>query len=242
MLGLVVVVLAAGLLVALDRSGDGGAASVDDPPTGELGGRVDRVVDGDTVRVRTPAGEETVRLIGIDTPETKAPNRPVECFGPEASARAEELMPPGARVVLELDPTQDTRDRYGRLLAYVHVGDGPRGPDSVNRALVQSGHAEVYVFRTPFRYTAEFSRAEQAARDGGRGLWGRCPEGRAARAGAPAPDAPPIPGAGCDPAYVGACVPTAPPDLDCDDLEGPIRVVGADPHRLDGDGDGVACG
>jgi len=239
--GLVALVVVAAFVVVVDRPGDTGAATAGEAPSADLGGRVARVVDGDTVKVRTPAGDETVRLIGIDTPETKAPGRPVECFGPEASARAEELMPPGTAVVLELDPTQDTRDRYGRLLAYVHVDDGSAsGPDSVNRELVQSGHAEVYVFRTPFRYAAEFSRAERAARDSGRGLWGRCVAGRAAT---PGPDAASsVPGADCDPAYVGACVPAPPPDLDCDDLDaGGIRIVGADPHRLDGDGDGVAC-
>jgi micrococcal nuclease len=109
-----------------------------------LTGTVSRVVDGDTVRVVTRGFETPVRLVGIDTPETRAPGEPVECFGPEATARARRLLPVGARVRLATDPTQDTRDRYGRLLAYVYRG---ADPVSVNLRLVRSGHARVYVYR-----------------------------------------------------------------------------------------------
>lgn len=197
---------------------------------------VERVIDGDTVRVRARGFQDTVRLIGIDTPETRHPTRGVECFGLQASARAARLLPPGRAVTLRGDPTQDARDRYGRLLAYVYLGSR-RGPASVNRALVAGGHARVYVYGgVRFRYAHAFEAAQRAARRAGRGLWGPpCDGGReAARRAAPA--------SGCDPAYAGACVPPPPPDLDCADIpERRIRSVGADPHRLDGDGNGVAC-
>src|SRR5687768_6838497 len=101
------------------------AAVRDDPsealPPGEA--RVVRVVDGDTIVVRLSSGEEHVRLIGIDTPETKKPGTPVECFGPEAAARMAALLPAGTAVRLERD--EEARDRFGRLLAYVfRLSDG----------------------------------------------------------------------------------------------------------------------
>lgn len=192
-------------------------------------------MDGDTLRVQVDGEPDTVRLIGIDTPESVAPNQPVECFGPEASDRLEELLPPGEPVTIETDPTQDERDRFDRLLGYVYAEDADR---SANEALVASGHARVFVFDdTPFRQAEEFMAAQAIARDEGRGLWSACesPEDEA-----PAPAVPSEPGA-CDPNYSG-CVPPPPPDLDCSAIDGPVTVTGADPHRLDGDGDGVACG
>jgi micrococcal nuclease len=201
-----------------------------------LAATVERVIDGDTIRVRSRGFQDTVRLIGIDTPETRHPGRPVECFGPQASARAARLLPPGRAVVLRADPTQDVRDRYGRLLAHVYTG-GRAGAASVNRALVASGHARVYVYGgVRFRHAAAFEAAERAARRAGRGLWGPPCRGSVT--------APPraVPAAGCDPAYAGACVAPPPPDLDCRDIaERRFRSVGADPHRLDGDGNGIAC-
>lgn len=192
---------------------------------------VERVVDGDTVRVLVDGEPETVRLVGIDTPESVAPNRPVECFGPEASDRLGELLPAGEPVTIETDPTQDERDRFGRLIGYVYSEDEAR---SANEALVASGHARVYVFGgVPFDQAEEFMQQEAEAREAGRGLWGACEPGAA-------DTEEPERGGACDPSYSG-CVPSPPPDLDCDDIDGPIEVNGADPHRLDGDGDGVAC-
>jgi micrococcal nuclease len=206
-----------------------------------LSGTVSRVVDGDTVQVRVRGFDTVVRLIGIDTPETRHPSRPVECWGPEATARARALMPEGASVRLRGDPGQDTRDRYGRLLAYVYTGDRD-GAASVNRALVASGAARVYVYGgVPFRHVAAFRRAEAVARAAGRGLWGPPCRG-ATRAPAPAPaPAPSGAPAGCDPNYTGACVPPFPPDVDCADIGRPVTVVGADPHNFDADGNGRGC-
>jgi micrococcal nuclease len=143
-----------------------------------LRGTVTRVVDGDTVRVRVSGFDDVVRLIGIDTPETVHPSRPVECHGPEASALAERLMPVGATVRLATDPTQDVRDRYGRLLAHIHTGDRS-GADTVNRALVAAGAAKVYVFRgRAFTHLEQYRAAERRAREERRGLWGPPCNGR----------------------------------------------------------------
>lgn len=230
---------------ASDPGPDDAAPATDGDALTELDARVERVVDGDTVRVRARGFQTTVRLIGIDTPETRAPNTPVQCFGPQASAEAARLMPPGAAVTLRTDPTQDQRDRFGRLLAYVYRG-GREGADSVNRALVEGGFATVFVFdvRAPFVYTAQFEASEERARTAARGLWGppcRGDTDRPADAGPTTLAAEPAPTGVCDPGYAGACVPAPPPDLDCEDVDGPVRVLGDDPHRLDGDGDGIAC-
>ena len=200
-----------------------------------LSGEVTRVVDGDTVKVRSRGFETTVRLIGIDTPETRDPSQPVQCFGPEASARAKRLLPTGRRVRLVTDETQDTRDRYGRLLAYVYT-PGTSGPTgSVNHRMVRGGYAKVYVYGgVRFRYADPFFRAQHRARAARSGLWGAPCFGDADRGVTP-------PGAGCDPNYAGACVPLTSSDLDCADIGRPVRVVGSDRHRLDGDGDGRGC-
>lgn len=210
----------------------------------DLTGTVQQVVDGDTVRVRVRDQDVVVRLVGIDTPEVRHPQRGEECFGPEASARAGGLMPRGATVRLRSDPTQDVRDRFGRLLAHVYNG-GATGADSVNRRLVAEGMARVYVYdRVPFTHVAAFQRAEQRARQEREGLWGPPCNGGAERpTGAPATvpaAALDDPGA-CDPGYVGACVPFYPPDVQCDDVRRRVQVIGHDPHRLDGDGNGFGC-
>ncbi len=152
----------------LDSSGSASR----DASTGavDLTGRVTRVIDGDTIRVESRGFETTVRLIGIDAPETRKPGTPVQCFGPEASRRAQALLS-GKRVRLIGDPTQDTRDRFQRLLAYVYV-DGET--QSVNSQLVDGGFAKVYVYGPsgPFRHTTAFRAAESRARQARRGLWG----------------------------------------------------------------------
>src|SRR6059036_3012154 len=88
------------------------------------GARVLRVVDGDTLRVMVGGRSRSVRLLGIDTPETHRPGTPVECGGPQATASMKALVPPGTRVQLVSDPGQDRVDRYGRLLAYVRLPSG----------------------------------------------------------------------------------------------------------------------
>lgn len=130
---------------------------------------VRRVVDGDTIIVLRDGAEERVRLLGIDTPESVQPDSPVECFGPEASARAGELLS-GRSVWLESDPTQDAVDRYGRTLAYVWLDE----TTLVNRVLVAEGYASEYTYGSPGVHQAALEAAEDAARSGGVGLWGSC--------------------------------------------------------------------
>lgn len=129
---------------------------------------VTRVVDGDTVRVLIEGRDTPVRLIGIDTPETVAPNRPVECAGPEASVYAEQLMS-GQDVYLELDATQGAYDKYDRILAYVWRDDDLM----VNLAMLNAGLAEEYTYDDAYKYQQIFQSAEQEAKDDLRGLWGQ---------------------------------------------------------------------
>jgi micrococcal nuclease len=136
---------------------------------GPGGATVVRVVDGDTLIVDLGGRDEKVRLIGIDTPETVDPRQPVECFGKQASDHLKKLLPPGTAVRLERDAEE--RDRYGRLLAYVHrLSD----QQFINLALVRDGFANQLTIAPNVTYTDEFRRAERAARAAGSGLWSAC--------------------------------------------------------------------
>ncbi len=125
-----------------------------------------RVVDGDTLIVARPEGETRVRVIGIDTPESVAPDRPVECFGPEAAQRAEQLLA-GTSVMVQGDPTQDRTDTYGRELDYVWLPDGRL----FNHVMLTEGFALEYTFSAPYAYQADFRAAEQQASAAEVGLW-----------------------------------------------------------------------
>lgn len=127
------------------------------------------VNDGDTIIVREPDGhEETVRLLGVDTPEVKDPRKPVQCFGEAASARTKQVMN-GASVRLAPDPQDSDRDKYGRLLRYVYLPDGTL----YNAELIKDGYGFAYtVF--PIAKLDEFVALEADARDHNRGLWGGC--------------------------------------------------------------------
>lgn len=192
-------------------------------------GVVTRVVDGDTLDVRLANGKrERVRLIGIDTAERGA------CFAAEATRRVRELAL-SKPVVLRGDPTQDTRDRYGRLLAYVWI---PGGRD-LGYQLLAGGFAKVYVFRNAFQRLPAYRTAETRARTRAAGTWKACGTIRPA---APAPPVAP-PAQGCHSSY-SPCLPIV-GDLDCADVRAlglaPVRVLGSDPYRLDGDDDGFGC-
>ncbi len=128
---------------------------------------VTRVVDGDTIIV---GARERVRLIGVDTPETKHPQRPVEYFGREASAFTRKMVE-GKRVRLEFDQANSKighKDRYKRTLAYVFLKDGT----FLNAEIVKQGYGFAYT-RFPFKYLDEFRRHEREAREQKRGLWGK---------------------------------------------------------------------
>ena len=115
----VVVAFGAGLWMMRNDPAVTTASSAPRPPTAAADARVVRVVDGDTIVVTDGATRATVRLLGIDTPEVKDRRTAVQLCGPQASARTAALLPPGTRVLIESDATQDQSDRYGRALAYV---------------------------------------------------------------------------------------------------------------------------
>ncbi len=206
---------------------------------------VDKVIDGDTIVV---AGGARVRLIGVDTPETKHPRKPVQCFGLEASNHTGQLLAPGAGVRLVHDV--ERKDRYGRVLAYVY-----RSSDGlfVNAALVRDGYAQVATFPPNVAHTEEFVALQREARHAGRGLWSACSgdatSGQAQ--GAPSSAAPArSSGGGCHASYQGTCIPAYVSDADCSggSGDGPhhveeknFRVVGPDEYGLDADRDGVGC-
>jgi micrococcal nuclease len=137
-------------------------------PGGALAGRVVRVVDGDTIHVRmdSDGSREKVRYIGVDTPESVKPGTPVQCFA-KAAAAANAKLVAGRRVTLE--PDAEPRDRYGRLLAYVRVGNR-----MVNEALVRDGYATPLTIPPNVRHAERFRRLAAEARRAGRGLWRRC--------------------------------------------------------------------
>lgn len=141
-------------------AGDGGEDAV-----------VLRVVDGDTLIARLDGDDVRVRMLGVDAPESVAEDRPVECFGPQASARAKALLPKGTRVTLATDPTQGRLDRFDRLLAEVTVAGRQR---TVNERLIAEGYAEVFRGDGRGRLQPRLRAAERAARDSGLGLWGAC--------------------------------------------------------------------
>ena len=192
-----------------------------------LKGSVTAVVDGDTLLVRMSGGKsERVRLIGIDTPERGA------CWSSQATAAASRLAA-GRPVTLRGDATQDTRDRYGRLLAYVWL---PGGQD-LGYQLIAGGFGRAYVYDRPFSRLSAYQRAETTGKRLAQSLWNCGTPPSSAQ-----PLTPPPPSSGCDLNYTGYCVPPYERgDVDCADIPVTVRVVGADPHRLDGDGDGYGC-
>lgn len=128
--------------------------------------KVIKVVDGDTITVDIDGAKETLRLIGINTPETVDPRKPVECFGKEASNKAKAVLN-GRSVILENDPTQGERDKYDRLLRYIFLEDGV----NFNKLMIAEGYAYEYTYSTPYKYQAEFKKAQQEAEQNKRGLW-----------------------------------------------------------------------
>lgn len=128
---------------------------------------VTEVSDGDTIKVKMGDKIETIRFIGMDTPETKDPRKAVQCFGQQASDYTKNLLL-GKQVRLESDPNDSDRDKYKRLLRYVYLGD-----TLVNQELIKQGYAFTYVV-FPFTKMEEFKASEQEARSNSRGLWGGC--------------------------------------------------------------------
>ena len=193
-------------------------------------GTVTHIVDGDTLDVRIGSRTERIRVIGIDTPERGV------CYTNAATAAATRLAS-GKRVVLRGDPTQDTRDRYGRLLAYVGL---PGGKD-LGYQLIAGGFAKVYVYNNhPFQRVAAYRAAEVIGRKRSPSVW------RCGTSAAVVPFvSPSSPRSNCDSSYPDVCIPpySKVGDLDCGHVTfRNIRIVGSDPHGFDGrDNDGVGC-
>jgi micrococcal nuclease len=201
------------------------------------------VVDGDTIKVSIGGEVYTVRYIGIDTPENARSESSVESEGRKASA-ANEALVGGQTVYLEKDVSET--DQYGRLLRYVYLEEGT----FVNAELVRLGYAQASAYPPDVRHQDLFLEMQQEAREDERGLWGPTPTPLPAPTAPPAPTQPPQPtpiptqppAANCDPSYPDVCIPPPPPDLDCGDIPyRRFRVLPPDPHRFDGDKDGIGC-
>jgi endonuclease YncB( thermonuclease family) len=201
--------------------------------------QVVRIHDGDTL---TLSSGEKVRFLQIDTPEIS----PAECYGAQAHKALVDIIGKSS-ITLESDSVSDDKDKFGRILRYVKVGKV-----NINLKLVEIGAATPYFYKgEKGKYSAQLLKAAQNAKAKKIGLWKSCPTAKleplkAATTGAAgsALNAPISSDAKCDPNYQG-CLPPYPPDLDCSDIKkmglAPIRVIGVDVHKLDGDRDGIGC-
>ena len=158
-----------GLLATLVACSDGSTATPTSTGALTVNATVIYVTDGDTIGVKIDGVEERVRLIGIDTPETKKPNTPVQCFGPEATAFTKSLLPEGTALYVERDV--EARDIYGRLLAYIY-----RSADGmfVNMEVIGRGYARPLTIPPNVAHADEFVVAARNAEASNVGLWAGC--------------------------------------------------------------------
>ncbi|MFA6184667.1 MAG: thermonuclease family protein [Candidatus Shapirobacteria bacterium] len=119
-----------------------------------------RVVDGDTIIIKINGDKKSIRLIGIDTPETN------ECFGKESAEKIKELIG-NKKIKLEADNSQDDKDKYDRLLRYVYLDDGIL----VNKKLIEEGMAEEFTYKTAYKFQTEFKEVEKIAKERKVGMW-----------------------------------------------------------------------
>ncbi len=133
--------------------------------------KVTKVIDGDTIEIEFGGEKFKLRYIGVNTPETVDPRRKVECFGKEASNENKRLLQ-GAEVILEKDVSET--DKFGRLLRYVYLKLDDGGLLFVNDYLVRQGYAYASDYPPDIKYSGRFHQAQSEAREGGRGLWGKC--------------------------------------------------------------------
>ena len=211
------------------------------PPWAELV-RLASVTDGDTIDIVRDGRLESVRMVGVDAPETGGPYQDVECFGREGGEFLQWQLSQGGDLYIEQDV--EDRDRFGRLLRWVWLErDGE--VYLLNEAVIRAGHAERFRNTPNRRYVAELTEAEEFAQEFGLGLWSACQGYNPVMDSEPIPKPiPPSspPDTGCDPAYPDVCIPPPPPDLSCRDVPySRFRVLPPDPHQFDGNRDGVAC-
>lgn len=131
--------------------------------------KIAHVIDGDTVDIDIKGRTERVRLIGVNTPETKHPTKPIECFGPEASAYLTQLLPKGTTVRIERDV--EARDRYGRMLLYLYLGSNDL---FINLDLVARGYGTPMSIEPNTFHRNDFVRAAAQAEAADVGLWKAC--------------------------------------------------------------------
>jgi micrococcal nuclease len=137
---------------------------------GRRNARVVAIVDGDTIKVTVDGHRQTIRLIGIDTPESKRPETPVECGAKRAAAAMTQLLT-NRSVTLRRDPTQDAIDRYGRTLAYVDFG----GDQDAGETMIRNGWATPYVYQHhPFQRYRAYAAAAASAKTRHAGVQGIC--------------------------------------------------------------------
>lgn len=197
-----------------------------------------KVVDGDTLSLNMNGKTEVLRLIGMDTPETVDPRKPVQCFAQEASAKAKETLT-GKKVRIEADPSQGERDKYNRLLRYIFLEDGT----FYNKMMIEEGFAHEYTYNTPYKYQSEFKEAETKAREGKRGFWGDVCDGDTEQPAVkptptpkPAVSSPVAPSGGTG--WACNCKKTC-PNMSCAEAQYQLNSCGC--SARDADHDGVAC-
>ncbi|MFH1533336.1 MAG: thermonuclease family protein [Nitrospirota bacterium] len=192
------------------------------------------VVDGDTLDVMIEGNKVRIRLIGVDTPETVHPSKPVECFGQEASTFAKDTLS-GKIVRLEIDDSQGNVDKYGRILRYVFLENDV----NFNKMLIEEGYAFEYTYNLPYKYQVEFIEAEKQAELNGMGLWasGVCDYGEEAEVVvAPTPEPEPMPETS---SYSCSVSKNCGDMTSCDEAYYYLHTCGK--GGLDRDKDGVPC-
>ncbi len=204
--------------------------------------RVTKVIDGDTIAADIRGKNETIRLLGIDTPETVDPRKTIQCFGQEASNKMKEFVS-GKLVILVDDPTQGNRDKYGRLLRYVYLPDAKS--TFINGEMVKQGYA--FSFREyPTKMLDKFNSFEKYARDHNLGLWSSCP----VNTQSPKRETTATSSTTYKPSIVNNSVAVSGEDKDCSDFATQASAQAyfvakggpkLDPDKLDADHDGKAC-
>lgn len=213
---------------------------------------VSEVVDGDTVDIVNSSGQsQRVRLIGIDTPEMNYTGGDAECYAEESKAYLKTLLI-NKTVHIQTDESQGMKDKYDRYLYYIFL-DGM----NIGEELIENGYAREYTYDKPYKHQLAFRSAEESSKQAAAGMWSACEganEGSAqplssssesairSTTSAPAVSGKEIVTANesCDPNY-SPCIPSVSYDLDCADINSPVRVIGTDHHRFDRDKDGFGC-
>ncbi|OGG57465.1 hypothetical protein A2853_03850 [Candidatus Kaiserbacteria bacterium RIFCSPHIGHO2_01_FULL_55_17] len=200
-----------------------------------------KVVDGDTLTIAMDGKNATLRLIGLDTPETVDPRTTVQCFGKEASNKAKQILS-GSSVRIETDPSQGELDKYGRTLAYVFLRDGI----NFNKYMIAEGYGHEYTYNLPYKYQAEFKEAERKAREEKKGLWAD----NACATESTASSRPDLDDSGAQTITPSGTYECSKNTYNCSDFTAQAEAQAVfnscggsanDIHKLDADGDGEVC-